>query len=269
VSRKHVKPAHPDRLPSAEWRVPSAEWRVPSDENRVPAVPADPAPVEGSLALRLADARTGFLRYAVAGAALIGAFVSTFAKGASGRSEIMGVMLEGTFAGSVVGIIIGWITFRIVERVAMAATPPPPVAGAVALGLVLPPCIAAGLVASIAGVFVPARYAADFGVLVPGVFELLVFAGLVLLPIGAVFGHRDRTRPATLSAALADESNIFTDPPVHSRTFWEFALGPTWFLLGFIPVIILIGIADGLDHAGLMRFQRDFALVEGPAITAL
>jgi hypothetical protein len=256
MAREPDDPPSPDRIPAAEWRAP------------------DPIPLpSGSLARSLAGARTGFLRYAVAGGAMIGAFASTFATGAEGRREINGTMVIGTFVGFGVGMLLGWTTFRVVERVAIGVAPHRPVASVVAFGLALPAYVVAGVVASIAGAAVREMPAADIASLTPDVVRLLVFSGFLLLPIAVVFGRSDRTRPASLMAALSQVDDLSTNPSGTSRTFWGVAVALVMFVAGFgLALVILLAvtsIAAAVAPGAHEAITRDFGALFGVALLVL
>jgi len=234
--------------PVSHNHIPVEEWRAPEPV----VLPA------GSLALRLASARTGFLRYAVAGGALIGAFASALATGAESRAEISATMVIGAFVGFGIGIALGWTTFRVVERVANDATPSRRVASVVAFGIALPAYVVAGVGASVAGALAGEMPPADIAALVPDVLRLLLFSGLVLLPIAVVFGRNDPSRPATLSAALSQVDDLTTNPTGLSRTFWGVAVAVAMFVVGFV-VALLVAWAVQIIAPGIWQsLAEDF-----------
>ena len=254
MTHEHLEPAGSDRIPPEEWRTPERAIQAP-----------------GSFAMRLAMARTGFLRYAVAGGAVIGAFVAAVASAfdsssvadGDGRSATILVMTVGIFVGFGLGTVIGWVSFRLVERYLGAATWSPTVARAVAIGLTIPAYLIAGVSALIAGALVQQMPAADVVSFVPGVTLLLLVGGVVLLPIAAAFGRSDRTRPRTLMDALSQGDDLLANPSDPSRTFWAIAVGIVMFIVGFFPVLLLIGVIERFGPNALADVGRVLGPVFG------
>jgi hypothetical protein len=257
MSRDDDQPADADRIPPEEWRQP-----------------VQPPKRSGPLASRLARVRTGFLRYAVAGGAIVGAFAATIANGASERSEFGSVMIVGTTVGFAVGMVAGWASFLAVERRVIAVEQAPRLATIAGFGLALLWYVVAGLVAILTGALVGGMPAADLGQLFPGVFVLLGATGIVVLPVGAATGRSDRMRPATLGAAISQGSDdLLTNPSRTSRTFWGLAVGAVMFVVAFgLALIILLAVRN----IGLMiapgpweSFMQDFGVIFGVALVAL
>jgi len=160
-------------------------------------------------------------------------------------------------------MVIGWSAFRLVERLEVAATPSLTVARATAIGLTLPAYLIAGVTATIAGALVRQVPATDIAALVPGVTMLLLIAGVVLLPITAAFGRSDRSRPRSLMAALSETDDLLANPNDPSRTFWAIAVAVVMFIVGFLLVILLVGVIQGFGPDALAEVGRILGPVFG------
>lgn len=260
LSRKHPEPGHLGTARPSPSRIPAAEYR-PSPNL---------APVVGRLAIRLADVRTGFLRYAVAGGAIVGAIITLVVPTdyPVTRSSFELVFVVGTSAGAVVTVVVGWVTFRFLERVLAAHDPPAPTIGPIAVGMALPFYALAGLLASLASLVLMGRTVV-FQEAIGGLVAALAYGGAIVLGVGFTFGLRDSARPTTLATVIEDEIAMLENPPGSSRTFWAFFFGATWFIVGFIPVVGLVVLAQTIDGAGFNRLGEEFGGLIAAAIVAL
>lgn len=188
----------------------------------------------------------------------------------TGRTvESRGALVLAAFIGFAVGTLLGWVSYRAVERVAGAWTPGPSVVRVIVFGLAVPAYSAAGLIAIVVGAAMLELPAGDLTATLPALVMGLVVFGVISLPLAAVFGRADRSRPVTLSGALGEQGLAAESAPT-SRTFWAFAVAVVMFILGFLPVILLVGlIQDLFGDEALAEIGRVFGPVFGIAIIGL
>ena len=99
--------------------------------------------------------------------------------------------------------------------------------------------------------------------------RLLLISGLVLLPIAMAFGRSDKSRPATLSAAISQVDDLTSNPTGLSRTFWGVAVAVAMFVVGFIVALVLAWAVQVIAPAIWRSLPEEFESAIVPVFVGL
>ena len=198
-------------------------------------------PDRSAAAARVRAARTRFLPYLAAGAAVACGYLSVVDAGSEHLADVFGTAVT---AGIVVGMAIGWLLLGLYQRRAeRSATARRRVDLTIVL-LTVPAYVVAGWTSALVGWAAAVAMARPTPELsLPNAWPMLIVASLVLYPTSYAFARRQAERPDNFIAAVVAANREINENPRSFVVLGDFLIGLAWCIGSLFAIFgLLVGV---------------------------